>query len=184
MFSETVQNLGVVGPLTELEVTRQQRSLADSDRLAYDDREYRWMVYNAHAVVAVGAAQVCIVPFEAWFTDPGVLLARLTVHTIAPMHPDEPEPKAAVTGVIDVTVRHDGSAAAMRINSITQDFYEQLPVSAEEGRFTEPAIQLAQHFVAFERLMASAHSEFAQMRLGLAEAAKQLAAMHAIPAMA
>jgi hypothetical protein len=83
MFSETVQNLGVVRPLAELAVTRQQRSLADSDRLADDDREYRRMVYNAHAVVAVGAAQVCIVPFEAWFTDPGVLLARLVTPACA-----------------------------------------------------------------------------------------------------
>ncbi|MDB5403395.1 MAG: hypothetical protein QOD93_328 [Acetobacteraceae bacterium] len=160
------------------------RSLGDRDRFAHDDREYRWMVYNAHAVAAVGTAPVCIVPYEAWFTDPGVLLARLAAHTDASMRPDEPELKAAVAGVIDAGLRHDGSIGAMRLNSITQDFYEQLTASAEAGRFTEAAIGLAQHFVGFERLMAPAHSELAQMRLGLAEAAKQLAAMHAVPAMA
>ncbi|MEA2737036.1 MAG: hypothetical protein QOH05_343, partial [Acetobacteraceae bacterium] len=102
------------------------RSIADRDHLAYDDSEYRWMVYNAHAVVTVGEAPVCVVPYEAWFADPAPILARMAALTHAPMHPDDPELKAAVADVIDSNLRHDDPAAGIRLSQITREFYAQL----------------------------------------------------------
>jgi hypothetical protein len=160
------------------------RSIVNRDQPAFDDSEYRWMVYNAHAVVAVGEAPVCVVPYEQWFSDPTPILARLAAQTNAPTQPDDPELKAAMADVIDAGLRHDGSTGTLRLNHITQDFYAQLLASAEAGRLTQAAIQLAQHFIGFERLMTPAQNEFAQMRTSLEEAVKQLAIMRASPVMA
>ncbi|HEY0181632.1 MAG TPA: hypothetical protein VGC09_02390 [Rhodopila sp.] len=155
------------------------RSIANRDQFAYDDSEYRWMVYTAHAVAAIGTAPVCIVPYEAWFDDPGPILAQLAALTDAPTLPADPELKAAVADVVDGGLRHDAPIGAMRLSPLTRDFYQLLQASAGTGRVSDDALHLAQHFLGFERLMAPANSTFAQMRLGLEEAMKQLAAARA-----
>ena len=157
------------------------RSIVHRDQPAFDDSEYRWMVYNAHAVAAVAQAPVCVVPYEAWFADPVPILDRLVAQTNAPARSDDSECKAAMVDVIDAGLRHDGLTGTARLSHITQDFYAQLLVSAEAGRLTEAAIRLAQHFVGFERLTTPAQKEFAQVRTSLEEAVKQLAIIRTTP---
>ena len=134
--------------------------------------------------LAVAEAPVCIVPYEAWFTDPTAILDRLAAQTSAPTRLDDPELTAAVVDVIDAGLRHDNAAGTLRLSYITPGFYAQLLVSAEAGRLTETTIRLAQHFVGFERLTTPAQKEFAQVRTSLEEAVKQLAIMRATPVMA
>jgi hypothetical protein len=155
------------------------RSITRRDRFSDDDSEYRWMIYNAHAVAAIERAPVCIVSYEDWFVDPASILARLAKHTGAPMRPDEPTVKGAVTDVISAGLRHDDPATAPEIHYLTRELYTQIIATVGSPLFSDSAIQLAEHFVGFEQLMAASQAEAARLRTSLGDVTNELAAARA-----
>ncbi len=78
------------------------RSLHARDTMDRGQAEYRWLLYNLEAIQGVGAAPVCIVPYEAWFDEPQDTAARLARHVGLPA----PAPDA-VLDVMDAGLRHD-----------------------------------------------------------------------------
>jgi hypothetical protein len=154
------------------------RSIALRDRFSYDDSEYRWILYNAHAVAAIAHAPVCVVPYEDWFTDPAPILTRLAAHTGAPMRSGEPEVKRAVADIIDVTLRHDADVA-VQLRYITREFYGYLVASATMGKFEEEAIRLAEHLIGFEQLAGPMQAQLTELRDSLEDTKNQLAAARA-----
>ena len=78
------------------------RSLSQRDKLARDQAEYRWLVYNADAVAGIAADPVCIIPYEHWFEHPAETAARLAQWAGRP-----PLAPAALAAIIDPALRHD-----------------------------------------------------------------------------
>ena len=83
--------------------------------------------------------------------------------------------------MLEAQLRHDTPAGTTRLSPITQELYQHLIASTEATRLTESCLQLARHFVGFERLTVPAQNEFARMRAVLDDAATQRAAMEMIP---
>jgi hypothetical protein len=98
------------------------RSVTARDRMARDQAEYRWLLYNAEAVRGAGASEICLVPYEDWFTRPQDTVRRIAAFIGAP----EPPPHLAAT-IIDPDLRHDDEQApparalARRLYSLVLD---------------------------------------------------------------
>jgi hypothetical protein len=84
--------------------TQVARSITARDRLATAQSEYRWLIYNAEAVLGVGRDAVCVVPYEDWFARPLETAERLAA--FAGVAPDTD----AVSRVVDASLRHDSFA--------------------------------------------------------------------------
>ncbi len=80
------------------------RSLTLRDKLARDQAEYRWLVYNADAVSGLGNDPVCIIPYEHWFDHPAETAARLADWAGAPRLSAE-----NLAAILDPTLRHDAA---------------------------------------------------------------------------
>ncbi len=80
------------------------RSLHARDTMERGQAEYRWLLYNLEAVRGVGAAPVCVVPYEAWFDEPHETAARLANHVGLAV-----PARDAVLEVMDAELRHDAA---------------------------------------------------------------------------
>ncbi len=83
------------------------RSLNARDQMDAAQAEYRWLLYNAQAVMDLGADAVCIIPYEDWFVRPRETAARLSEFVCAP-----PLPPEALATLIDPALRHDTAEQA------------------------------------------------------------------------
>ena len=83
------------------------RSVSARDRTARDQAEYRWVLYNGAAVAELGAAPVCLVPYEHWFSAP-----EDTARRIGGFLGLAPPPPGLVAGIVDPGLRHDDDALA------------------------------------------------------------------------
>jgi hypothetical protein len=83
------------------------RSISARDRMARDQAEYRWLIYNGAAVAELGAAPVCLVPYEHWFTEPEATARRIAAFVGVPA-----PPAGLVAGIVDPGLRHDDAALA------------------------------------------------------------------------
>jgi hypothetical protein len=81
------------------------RSLSVRDRMESAQAEYRWLVYNAQAIMDLGADRVCVIPYEDWFARPRETAARLADWVCAP-----PLPPEAWATLIDPGLRHDSDS--------------------------------------------------------------------------
>jgi hypothetical protein len=82
------------------------RSVSARDKMAREQAEYRWLLYNAEAIANLGESEICLVPYEDWFTQPDVTMRRIARFIDAP----PPPPDLAGT-IIDGGLRHDDHAA-------------------------------------------------------------------------
>ena len=85
------------------------RSVHARDRMARDQAEYRWLMYNAEAVMGLGDAEICLLPYEDWFARPEQTAQRLATF----LGLAAPAPRV-VAGIVDPTLRHDDEGAASR----------------------------------------------------------------------
>ena len=60
------------------------RSIAVRDRMAREQAEYRWVLYNGTAVSELGATPVCLVPYEQWFSEPEETARRIAAFVGVP----------------------------------------------------------------------------------------------------
>ena len=90
--------------------------------------EYRWLIYNADAVLGVGRDQVCVVPYEDWFTAPVETAGRLAV--FAGVAPD----MGVVNRVVDGSLRHD-SVVANPAGRMARRLHTLVEGCVAEGRF-------------------------------------------------
>ena len=108
------------------------RSVSARDKMARDQAEYRWLLYNAEAVCGVGASEICLVPYEDWFTQPQATARRIAAFIGA----SEP-PEQLAASIVDPDLRHDDEAAppartlARRLHTlilrgVTQDGRQQV----------------------------------------------------------
>jgi hypothetical protein len=81
------------------------RSITARDRMAREQAEYRWLLYNADAVLGIAAEECCVVPYEDWFDRPEHTMRRVAAFIgMAPPSPD------IVAGIVDPALRHDDAA--------------------------------------------------------------------------
>jgi hypothetical protein len=78
------------------------RSITARDRMAREQAEYRWLLYNAEAVASIGADEICLVPYEQWFERPGETAQRIAAFLGVP-----PLPPQLVAAIVDPGLRHD-----------------------------------------------------------------------------
>ncbi len=83
------------------------RSISARDRMARDQAEYRWLIYNAAAVAELGEAAVCVIPYEDWFFAPMETARRIAGFVGVP-----PPSSELVTSIIDPNLRHDDESLA------------------------------------------------------------------------
>ena len=81
------------------------RSITARDQTARSHAEYRWLIYNAHALHGVGHHPVCIIPYTDWFTAP-LATARRLAHWIGAT-PDDFALQKIAAATIDTNLRHD-----------------------------------------------------------------------------
>lgn len=78
------------------------RSLSARDRMAREQAEYRWLIYNAEAVAGIAAAPVCVIPYEDWFTAPEENASRLAAFV-----GKSPLERTRIAAIVDPSLRHD-----------------------------------------------------------------------------
>jgi hypothetical protein len=85
------------------------RSVHARDRMARDQAEYRWLMYNAEAVIGLGDDAICLLPYEDWFARPEQTAQRLAAF----LGLAAPAPGLAA-GIVDPALRHDDEGAVAR----------------------------------------------------------------------
>ena len=123
------------------------RSLAARDRMAREKAEYRWLVYNADAVLGVAHSPVCVVPYEDWFIQPAANAARLADF----LDLAEPPPDL-VQQIVDADLRHD-SAVEAAPPAMARRLHRLITRAAELGHFDPDALAFCACLTEFERLV-------------------------------
>jgi len=162
------------------------RSLAARDEIDAADAEYRWAVYNAHAIQDIGAAPVCVIPYEGWFTAPQDNTARLIAHLGLPWDAADPALEELVAEIADAGLRHDDHRPGAS-GAFCRMLHRRILQAAPSGCFGETLRETAAVFVGVEQLMrplqqAAASVSALQARCEAAEA--ELAEMRAREALA
>lgn len=151
------------------------RSAVLPDQRERSTHEYRWAVYNAHAVHGIGAAPVAILPYEDWFAAPHENLARLVAQAGLGWSPDDPMALEAADTVIDPALRHD-APQPVPAPAFCRQMHRLIRGSAPNGRLNEAVRTMARDFIAVETLNGPAQAELSLLR--------QRAALPAEPALA
>lgn len=127
------------------------RSLAARDGMATRHGEYRWMVYNSHAVQALGRRPVCIIPYDQWFSEEQENFARLT----AWLGLDSALAVRAIAArAIEPRLRHDDEAnAPAPAVSLATVLYRHIRDSARGDCLTPQTVDAAGAFIAVEEFM-------------------------------
>jgi hypothetical protein len=82
------------------------RSVSARDKMAREHAEYRWLIYNADIVAHLGGSEICLVPYEHWFTQPVATMRRVADFVGLPAPRDD----LAAT-IVDAGLRHDDHEA-------------------------------------------------------------------------
>ncbi len=80
------------------------RSGSARDRMAREQAEYRWLLYNADAIANLGDLEICLVPYEDWFTQPDE-----TARGIARFAGLRAPAAGTVASIVDAGLRHDSA---------------------------------------------------------------------------
>ena len=147
------------------------RSITARDQLAGDQAVYRWLIYNAQAVQGVGAARVCVIGYETWFTGPAATLDRLArfVGLTA---------RQELTRVVDSGLRHDTDGAADPVPPVALRLYDGLLTAGEQ--FDERLLDLADTILGCERAVMPFLRDAALLPLSLAEQNRVIADLHGL----
>ena len=130
------------------------RSLAARDEIPAADSEYRWTAYNAHAVEAIGARPVCVLPYEDWFPAPERNLARLIRHLGLGWDAADPMLARAAGEIADSGLRHDAADAAARPHPASRQLHDMLCAQADQNGLDAKLREAAGLFIGFEQLVA------------------------------
>ncbi len=145
------------------------RSINDRDRLAADQAAYRWLVYNAQAVHGVGTGRVCVINYEAWFTDPAATLDRLAHFVGLPARPE-------LVSVIDEGLRHDALAMADPVPPVAARLHRAIAAAGE--RFDARLLDLAETILGCEHAVMPFLRDAALLPLSVAEQNRAIADLH------
>jgi hypothetical protein len=126
-------------------------SLVRRDGITSSEAIYRWMVYNADAVLGVAGRSVCILPFDQWFGDKAPLVHRLASHLGVEEAPHDPALAALVTQTIDPSLRHDSPAP--EAESVVSALYQHIAEGASESLFSAAARKASQAFREIDELV-------------------------------
>jgi hypothetical protein len=138
------------------------RSISARDKMAAAQSEYRWLLYNAEAVLGVGDDPVCVVPYEAWFDRPEETARRLAdfVGVAAPG-------AELIRGVVDPALRHDATAAPAR--RLAQGLHRDIQGAVGAGRFAVELRALCGSIEAFAQQVQPLLVEAEVLRTSVAE---------------
>lgn len=128
------------------------RSLMARDGLEPQDAEYRWMVYNSHAIHGIGDRPACIIPYEDWFLVPTRTLARLAAHLNAAPAADSATVQHLANEIIDPCLRHDDDSVPS-LGPLTKGLYEAVLETAKHNGFGSTAREAAAAFIGFEQFV-------------------------------
>jgi len=144
------------------------RSIVARDRTARDNAEYRWLVYNTHAVHGVGEAPVCILPYEDWFTNPLTNARRLAAFVGAMPCADDAALAALVSSTVDQDLRHD-EVAPEAVKPAAAMLHRLIVQCCEQGAFSAELRRFAGHLVAMEQSCLPMLRDAVSARVGLRE---------------
>jgi hypothetical protein len=99
------------------------RSVSARDEFPAEQSAYRWLTYNAHAVMGVGRAPVCVIAYENWFAQPEMLLRQLADFA------GLPTPSSQLASIVDADLRHDAPAAAANVPEIAAELHARIAAS-------------------------------------------------------
>jgi hypothetical protein len=128
------------------------RSLAARDGMSIGQGEYRWMVYNSHAVLDIGKRSICIIPYEAWFNAPMTTLARLASHLNLASVAESSAVDRMLKATIDPLLHHGADQSTMQALSPCAELYQQILDCVPHGCFSDAVRDTAAAFVGFEAL--------------------------------
>lgn len=147
------------------------RSIMERDSLAADQAAYRWLVYNAQAVQGVGAARVCVISYESWFTDAAATLNRLARFIGVPVRPE-------LTGIVDAQLRHDAIADAPPTAAIAARLHRAITAAGEH--FDAGLLDLADTILGCERAVMPFLRDAALLPLSVAEQNRAIGDLHGL----
>ncbi len=145
------------------------RSLEARDRSARAQAEYRWLIYNAHAVHGIGLRPVCIIPYQDWFDAP-LPTARRLAQWIAPEKPyDDNKLRQIVDATVDATLRHDPAGPPQTATKTARKLHDTIGASAGHDDFAPSLIDYAAHFLDFEQAVTPLLREAVILRASVAD---------------
>ncbi len=145
------------------------RSLASRDGAERSQADYRWLIYNAHALHGIGARPVCIVRYEDWFVAPAAIARRLA-QWIRPGQPiDERQLKDLVSTTVDANLRHDSQEAATAVNRAAASMSAMLRECSLANMLSPALLSLARNFLAFEQAVTPLLREAVILRASVTE---------------
>lgn len=129
-------------------------SLLARDGIETRDTEYRWMVYNSHAVLGVGDRPTCIISYEDWFSENGKNIVRLMSHLGVTWPFENLSLGRFLTDIADPHLRHHKEDFPEDPGRLPSDaLYHHILSSLELGHFNSEALDLAAAFSTFEKFV-------------------------------
>ena len=154
------------------------RSITARDKMAREHAEYRWLLYNAEAIAHLGDSEICLVPYEHWFTQPDTTIRRVAAFAGVPAPPAE----LAAT-IVDAGLRHDDRGAppagklARRLYHMICDGIQE---SKSDQRFSEETRSFCGHIGEFEQLVQPLLVDREILRAGIGEQNRVIRDLNAV----
>ena len=123
------------------------RSITTRDRTARAHAEYRWLIYNTHALHGMGDRPVCIIPYIDWFSAPLPTARRLAQWIGA--SPDDATLQAIAAATIDTNLCHD--VCAEPAGSALQRLFKLVLEATSTPKLPPSLATLLDTFLSFER---------------------------------
>jgi hypothetical protein len=129
-------------------------SLLARDGIEVRDTEYRWMVYNSHAVLGIGARSTCIIPYDDWFSEDGKNVARLASCVGIAWPPKRSSLESLFASIVNPQLRHHEGTPQGGTGYLSSDtLYRHILASVPRGHFNQDALDTTAAFVSFEEFI-------------------------------
>jgi hypothetical protein len=145
------------------------RSIESRDGTERAQAEYRWLVYNAHALQGIGARPVCIVRYEDWFVAPAATARRLANWVRPGQAVVEAMLKDLVSTIVDANLRHDAPEAASGVSRAASRMSVMIRECSPSNILSPALLALARHFLEFEQAITPMLREAVTLRASVAD---------------
>ncbi len=144
------------------------RSLEARDRSARAQAEYRWLIYNAHAVHGIGARPVCIIPYQAWFDAP-LPTARRLAQWVFPAKPwDDAALQHIIEDTVDASLRHDPADLSHTVTNAARKLCDRISACTGQDHIAPSLLDYAAQFLDFELAVKPLLRESVTLRVSVA----------------
>jgi hypothetical protein len=136
------------------------RSLHARDGFDPANGEYRWLVHMIDFFRYTSNFDFCTVEYEDWFDNPASNIEKLRKFLDLPWQQSEADLSLVVSGIVDMTARHDDSAHREASQPLVRTLYKLAGQVGQDAKVRDQIAYIVSQFVGFQQLQRPLEREF------------------------